>query len=270
VNQARQQFIECKSDNSTECQAVRNTVRQNAQPFLTSSADLVLDALNRVEIQVNASTELDNATKADLLAQLDQKIADVNDAKAVIANLDNSSTPDDIRAAAKTIREAWLSTKTVLKTSVGRLINARLGNIIHQVEQLSTRIHATRDRLAAAGKDVTALDAKMDEFDAKLADAKSEYQAAVDLYKNAAPGKIDEIAQEAHDHVKNAQDDLKAVRDSLRDIVNEIRQQNGGGLEIEDNGTNATQGENESNESAGEDVNLSVNASANVTANVTA
>jgi hypothetical protein len=55
---------------------------------------------------------------------------------------------------------------------------------------------------------------------------------------------VDEIAQQAHEHMKKAQEYLKEVRDSLRDVLNEIKKSNRGSLNVippPSNQTNSTE-----------------------------
>ncbi len=241
VQQARQRFAGCADDASAECQRVNEEMREHGKPFLLRSADLVLEALERTRMRIEASEEMDTATKADLLTRLADKRAEIEDARAVIEELDEEATPEEIREAAKTIREAWQESRYVLLLGAGHVVNAQLGNIIHRTERLSERIHRTRDRLASQGKEVAALDEQLDIFDQKLGLANQEWQTAVDLYTDAAPGQMDAVAKEARQHVQRAKELLAEVRDALRTIVNEIKRQEGSELRIE-NGENSDDG----------------------------
>lgn len=232
VQRARETFKECKGSDSEKCQEARQQVKANAKPYLTNSADMILEALERLHAKVNES-DIDN--KEAILASLDDQIAEVKEAKTVIENLNDNTTAEEIREAAQTIREAWRHTRKTMQRTAGNIVNAKLGNVIKQVEQLQTKLEKTRDKLEEQGYDVSALDASMDAFQEKLDDATTEWEAAKALYAEADDN-IEEITQEAHAHVQTAKDDLKDVREMLRDIVQEIRTVNGGG----DENTNET------------------------------
>ena len=184
-------------------------------------------------------------------------------AQGVAGNLSANATPEEIRAAAATIRQAWLDTQFTLKRSVGVLVDARLGAIIQRTEQLSTRLHAARDALSVQGKDVSRIDATLADFDAKVAAANTEWQASVDAYVSATNTTIGQVTKDVQTHIRNAQQDLKDAEQDLRTLVQEIRDANGGTLSIlgnvngtEDGGTNAT-------------TNVTVDGGVNVTANGT-
>jgi len=232
VAEVREKFKECKADNSTECQEAKEKVKENAKPFLGNSLEMILKALERLKEHVTDNENMNADAKTRLLAKIDAKIAVITAAQAEIEALGENATPEQIREAAKTARDAWKETKPVVEESSAEVVNAKLGNIIHQTEQLSTKIHSVRDRLANQSKDVTELDEKIVEFDAKLALAKTEYQGAQDAL--AAGG--EDAVQAAHEHVKKAQEYLKEVRESLRDIVKELR---ANGAEVLVNETNA-------------------------------
>jgi len=158
IGNAREKWGECRGDTSERCQNVRKTIKANAKPFLLHSADMVLNALERLETRVAENENMDPDVQAALVNKLEADIKEVSSAKATIENLDENSTPDEIRAAAKTIRNAWHDVRKTIKRATGHLINARVGQVIVQVERLQERIQKVRDKLAAQGYDVTALD----------------------------------------------------------------------------------------------------------------
>ncbi len=276
IQQYRQEFVQCRDSNSTACVQARLQVQANAQPFLSNSADLVLQALDRVKTSIEASTDLTAQQKSDLLSQIDAHVAEMTAAQGVAANLSVNATPDEIKAAATAVRQAWTDTQFTLKKSVGVLVDVRLSAIIQRTQQLSTRLHAARDALAVEGKDVSQIDATLADFDAKVTAANTEWRASVDAYVSATNTTIDQVTKDAQTHVKNAQQDLKDAEQDLRTLVQEIKDANGGTLSIlgnvngtENGGTNATtnvtvdEGTNVTvNETNGTDVNATTDANA--------
>jgi predicted nuclease with TOPRIM domain len=254
----RNHFLFCRNEttngtNATACGRITEKVRNEAKPFLLNSVDLILDALNRIKAHIAASEGLTPEQKADLTAKIDAAIQAVQQAQLSAQNLTNQSTSNDVRDAAREIRWSWNGTKPVLTDAAAAVVNAKLGTIIQSVEQLSTKIHAVRDKLVSQGKNVTTLNEKITAFDGNLTLATQEWQAAVAALNSTA----DDRAQQAHDHVEKAKGYLTAVRDLLREIVNYIRQLNGSITSLlPGNVTNAT-------------MNTTTNVSVNVTENVT-
>jgi hypothetical protein len=249
---AKEAYQECVDSDSEECQERRERIKQAAQPHLLKAADLVLKELERVKAKVEASEDLSEEEIAEIVADLDEKIQEVEDAKAVIEGLDEDSTREEINEAARTIREAWRHTKVALKKHVGRLVNARLGNIILRVEILEKKLYTTRDRLEEKGADVSELDNMMDEFSAHLDTAADKYNEARDIWSDAnTPGEVDDAAKEVHALLQEAKEALKQARDMLRDVVNEIKELNRGSLETDDE--DAEEEEEENDEEPSED-----------------
>jgi uncharacterized coiled-coil DUF342 family protein len=267
IQDDRKEFLLCRNEtangtNATGCLKIHERVRSEAKPYLLSSVDMILDALNRVKAHIAASEGLTAEQKADLTAKIDASILAVQQARLSAQNLTNQSTSDDVRDAARDIRWRWNGTKPVLNDAAAEVVNAKLGNIVQSVEQLSTKIHAVRDRLVSQGKNVTALDEKIAEFDGNLTLAKQEWQAAVAALNSTAGDR----AQQAHEHVQKAKGYLKEVREILREIVNDIRKLNGSIAPLlPGNVTNAT-----INTTTNVSVNLTANVTGNVTTNTTA
>jgi chromosome segregation ATPase len=208
--EAKEKYRNCRGVDSEECDVKRSDVKSKAQPYLLKVADLVLKELEKVKAKVEASEDLSEEEIAEIVADLDEKIQEVEDAKSVIENIDEDSTREEINDAAKTIREAWSHTKVSLKRHAGRMVNARLGNIVHRTEMLETKLEKTRDRLEAKGLDVSELDNMIDEFNSLIDTAKEKYK-----------------------ELTEAKEALQEAKELLREIVQEIKDLNKGSLEVE-------------------------------------
>ena len=244
--EAKEQYKNCKDIESEECGEKRERIKSNAQPYLLKVADLVLSELEKIKAKVEASEDLSEEEIAEIVADIESKIQDVEDAKAVIENLDEESTREEINEAAEIIRDAWKDSKVALKKHAGRMVNARLGNIIHRTEMLETKLESIRDRLESKGADVSDLDDMLEEFNAQIELANEKYEEGKALWLEAKTSEdVDNAAKEARAILTEAKDALQNARDMLRDIVKEIRDLNRGSLDVEDG---------EENEESSEDV----------------
>jgi phage gp36-like protein len=232
--EARQEYLDCDDLTTEECKAKRDELKGKARPYLLNIADLVLGELDRIKEKVQSSEELSDEEKSEITSDLDARIEEVTEAKSVIENLDNESTREDVNAAAKTIREAWRNTRVSLKKDTGRLVNAKLGNIIEKTESLEAKLTKVRDRLEEKGADVSVLDEKLDDFSAKIDSARENYEAAVQAFKDAhTVQEVNDAVKEVHQYITDAKAALKDARDFLREAVNEIKRLNKGSLEVE-------------------------------------
>ncbi|MFC1741704.1 hypothetical protein ACFL3V_04175 [Nanoarchaeota archaeon] len=232
----RATYKACKSNqsDSTECVKKKDEIKQKARPYLLHAADLVLKELELMKEKVQSSEDLSEEEMTKMVNELDEKIQEVEAAKEVITNLDENSSKEEINKAAKTIKDAWRKTKAVMKKHAGKLVNARLGNIILKTEMLEKRLYKTRDKLEAKGLDVSTLDDMLGDFSEKLDTAAISYKKAREKWSEAnTPEEVDEVAKEIRELLTEAKEALKEARDMLRNIVKEIKTLNKGSLEVE-------------------------------------
>jgi chromosome segregation ATPase len=235
----KNEYLNCTDLDREECKTKREDLRKNSKPYLLNAADLVLRELENLKNTVSSSQELTNDEIAKIVADIDAKISEVSDAKAVIENLGDNSTREEVNDAAKTIRKAWLDAKASLKLHLSQLVVAKLGNIIEKTETLEAKLQNIRDKLSEKGKDVSALDAKLSEFSAKVDLAKEKYTAAREKLMAAEPGNMGEVAKEVHQLFTESKQALKDARSLLREVVSEIKHLNQGNLDVKDTNTAA-------------------------------
>ncbi len=260
--ESRDRWKACKDQEKTNaCKQAKERMKGNTKPFLSKSADMVLEHLQRVRARIEAIEEMDDEAKANALAAIDARIQVVTDAKADVDALPDDASADQLKETATSIRDAWKDTKPVLKDSVGHAMVAKLGNIIHRVEKLQEKLDRIREHLQKKGKDVSRLDGMLVDFDAKLAAATTSYNEAKAIFAQAQTGEErSQAIKSAHDKIVEARTSLKEARDLLRQVVVEIRAKNKGKLEAEnESDDDAAEGAPEADEAdepaVGEDVN---------------
>lgn len=214
-------------DARAACKETKKQFTSDAKTFLLKTADLVVESLNKLKYQVKLSEDISEEDAQKLLDDIEQRIIAVKNARASVEELkEDAASQEELKAAAKTIREAWQETRALFKKDVGVLMQAKLGNIIHRMDQLTAKFERARDRLKEKGADVTALDELLSGLDGTLAEARANYEAAVKLFVEAHTAKdVDAVTKKAHELVKKARADLKEAQQMLRDITAEIKAQ---------------------------------------------
>jgi len=216
---ARTRVRECFNNESEECVQLRQRVNSHYQDFLINLADRVLNAFDKIGERVENSNITDEE-KEDILADIAEATLKVENARAVIENLTNESTKEDIREATQTIKDAWRETRVVLKKSTGRLINARIGLIIVKAEQLEIKMQRIADKLTDLDEeiDVSDLDNLTEKFGEAVDEAKEKWEKAKEKYAEATtPGEVDELMKEANQYVREAHQKLKEAHEILKD-----------------------------------------------------
>ncbi|MFH1064652.1 MAG: hypothetical protein V1729_06220 [Candidatus Woesearchaeota archaeon] len=230
--EAKEQYQSCKGDDSEECLALREDLKEKAKPHLTNVADLILKELERLREKIQSSEDLSEEEVAEITADIDAKIAEIQAAKDEIENLGEDATKEEINAAAKTIKDAWQKAKLSIKKHAARAVNARLGNLVHTTEKLEERLYNARDKLVEKGLDVSALDAKLSDFSSELDNAADLYNQAKALWKDATS---DTDVENAGEQVKalltEAKQALTNAKNMLREVVSEIKSLNNGNLD---------------------------------------
>lgn len=228
ITSVRTTLRACKDAESEGCLKLRRQIRIHSGEFLLNIADRVLETLEKIKSKVESNEDLTEEEASDLLAKIEAKITEVSDAKGVIENLTNESSAEEIREAARTIKQAWKNTRVVLKKSVGRLVNARIGGIIVKLEHLKTKLIKISSRIEEAGENVRDLDELIDKFHSELEEAKNKWQLAKEKYAEAVtPGKIDELMKEANKYLREAHEKLKEAHKTLKEILIKIREKKG-------------------------------------------
>ncbi len=230
--EAKESYQECKGDDSEECQAMREELKDKAKPHLENVADLILKELERLKEKVQSSEDLTEEEIADITADIDAKIEEIQAAKDTIETLGEDASREDINEAAKTIRNAWQKAKIALEKHAARAVNARLGNLVHRTEKLEERLYKARDKLDEKGLDISALDDKLGEFSSELDTAADLYRQAKDLWKDAHSDEaVESAGEEVRALLTEAKQALTNAKTLLREVVNEIKSLNNGNLD---------------------------------------
>ncbi len=214
-------------DARAACKETKKQFTSDAKTFLLKTADLVVESLNKLKYQVKLSEDISEEDAQKLLDDIEQRIIAVKNARASVEELkEDAASQEELKAAAKTIREAWQETRALFKKDVGVLMQAKLGNIIHRMDQLTAKFERARGRLKEKGADVTALDELLSGLDGTLAETRADYEAAVKLFAEAHTAKeVDAVTKKAHELVKKARAGLKEAQQMLRDVTAEIKAQ---------------------------------------------
>jgi len=225
---AKKKIEACKDQDTDECSQLRDQIRERARESLLKTADRILEHLNKIKAKVDSSEDLSDEEAAEILKKIDEMIQEIEDAKSTI---ETSEDKDEILEAAKTIKQSWVRIKKRLAIHTGRIVNARIGGIIVRVKQLETKLEKILDRMEDKGIDTSEVQSLVDEFNVKIEEAQSNYESALDKFKEAVSAEdvetAHELAKEGHRYMKAAHESLKEAQKLLRDIVRSIKQSGG-------------------------------------------
>ncbi len=223
----KEELKKCRGLETEECINKRVLIIAYSKEYLLHISDLILKELDKIKNKIESSEDLSEEEVNELLNTINEKIGKIEEAKGVIENLNNESTKEDIKDAAKLIKKAWLETRYVARRAAGQLINSRIGGIIVKSKQLEIKLNRILEKMIEQGKDISKVENLVEDFNSMLESARNNYEKAVEKYKEArlATENIGEIIQEAHGYMKQAHIDLKDAHKILRDIFQELKNQ---------------------------------------------
>ena len=241
LGEVRDTLRDCGAQDTPECEAARGKARDASRTFLTKAAEHIIAVLERTRERVEAS-DLSAEAKAELIADIDAKLAEVAAAQESVSSLGADATKQDLKDAAQIIRDVWNDSKKSIKKGVSKAASHRIGGVIQKMDHLDDKFDRVITQLKKQGKDTSSAEAKTAEFEAKLEAAEKLHAEALALFESG-----DHPA--AAEKIRAAHAELKAAHLMLKGIVQEIRGI-GGSKDLENESTHAD--EDDADEAEGE------------------
>jgi len=179
-----------------------------------NSIDQRIAAMQKAEARIDAAVKLSASEKAELKADIDQVIADLTALKTQIGS-DTSTT--SLKADASSITKAYRVYLLVLPQTAIAAASDRALAIAAQMDALEVKLEARISAAQAAGTDVSAMQASLADFKAKVVDAKSNATAAAAEVKNLSADNGDKATLTANmNALKDARAKLETARRDLK------------------------------------------------------
>jgi len=211
----KSELSQCKGKADTACAETRTRAKEHANNFLLNSADRVLALLEKTRERVEQSEKLSPQEKNDALEKLDTRLGDMAGVRETIEQMDETATKEQIQEASKLLGDSWKGANKEVKTQAGKVAADKIGGILVQIERLQAKLQNKIEQMKKAGKDTSAIDAMMNDFNAKINTAKEAQVSAKEQYTagNANEGTI---------QVRNAHQNIKQARTMLKDVVRKM------------------------------------------------
>jgi hypothetical protein len=185
-------------------------------------------ALNALVTRVGDLKRLNADAKASVTTSLTNQAQALT---ALKAKIQADTDEETLKADVKSVTEAYRVFALVMPQ--GRIV-IMADTEVYVADALLTvgaKLDARIKAAAAAGKDVTALNAMLTDLGAKASDAKVQAQAAIELIANLQPDQGDKAKMEANNKaladarakLKVGHEDLKAARANVTKIMNALK-----------------------------------------------
>ena len=200
-----------------------------AKQYLLSSADAIINNLEKIKAKVQENENIPNATEASIVAEIDAHISDIASIKAQV---EAATTKEQIKDAAKKLNDDWKKLKELIKLYTSRIISARVEGIVNFGLVLEKRLDKILEKANESGIQLN-ISSDIDSFSQKIADSKDKYKqaqdkikAALDLRAAGEPADSDKIKAllgEAKELLKQSRNSLKDAHEILKAIVKKIK-----------------------------------------------
>jgi hypothetical protein len=221
---------------------------EHAKKFLNHAGDVVINLLEKVKSKVQENDGLTDNESSTMIADIDARIAAV---KAAQEKVNASTTKEEVKAAAKAIIDEWGKTKSDVKEYVGRLVNAKVGEIIQRSEQLEKKLNDVLTEMKNNSINVDSLNTKVDLFSMRVEEARNKFKTAQSLFEQVKTMKgesmtadrlntIKILSEQAKNLAKEANSALQEAHSILMTIVKDVKQAGGEDINLESEASNAT------------------------------
>ncbi|MFA6552005.1 MAG: hypothetical protein WCT19_00720 [Candidatus Paceibacterota bacterium] len=188
-----------------------------------------IDTLNKLIERVNNIKKIADTDKGAISANIQSEIASMNTLKAKI---DGNTT--DVEALGSDVKSITSSYRIFALVIPQGHIMASVDSINTVADKLAVIATKLQTRLAegtTAGKDMSKLEAKLADMNTKIADVRTQGQAARDIIAPLVPDEGDKTKMEANKtalttarkDIKTAETDLKSARKSADEILKGLK-----------------------------------------------
>lgn len=207
---------------------------EKGKAYLTRTVDNRIAHFELVKSKAENMSVLSDAEKSNITAELDANIATFEAFKPEIAA---ATTKDGLKAVAAKIKDAWTTSQRGIDRAAGQAAAAKESKLAELAENVSKQAKTKLEKIKASGKDTSARDAALLEFDAKIAAAKQDIEAAKEKFTavGSASTKEDkaklisegkDLLKSAHEAIKEAQQILKNAAKKAASNTKDVRNQN--------------------------------------------
>lgn len=190
----------------------------------------MISHLEKVKTTAQSNEDLTEQEASEIITKIDAEIKELQDAKA---KAEAATTKEELKEASNTILNSWKDINRYTLFHIAKIVNARHGGIIVKLKHLELRLQKVLEKMEENGKDTSAIQPLVDEFNKYLEEAKTKFDLAEQKFEDfkALPEPKGEegnkIIQEAQGYMKEARDSLKNAQEKLKEIVKAVKDAKG-------------------------------------------
>jgi len=232
---ARNKYMQYKNSENLE------NALEKGKDYLLKADQTLVKYLEMISAYVEGEPSLSDTERENILNELDSYITWLEQKQPEI---EDATTKKELVEIAETVRNKWMEIRPTTKRIVGQIMNAKVLWLINKAETASDKVDNTIEKLKEQGKDTTALEAWLEDFNTKIDLAKQKHQAAKEKYAEIKDVKdADELLRQGDEFVREANQYLKSAYKDLKEIVKELRKYRSGEVTVSGTGRLTAEGD---------------------------
>lgn len=235
---AREDFDKAKEDVESSRKELNEAIKNKnsnktinaSKKYLSRAADAMVSHLEKIKSKIQESKNIPEDRVKEIVADIDAEIAKINSIKA---EAQAATTKEQVKEAAKKLREEWNKAKSLAKIHAERIVSARVEGIINQGLVLEKRLDDILDKAKEKNVSIN-VSAEISQFSEKIGLSREKYKQAqsniseaLDLRAQGEPAdsdKIKALLEDANKLLGEARDAIKEAQSILKSIVKKIKE----------------------------------------------
>ena len=182
----------------------------------------LIDYLTQAKERVKNDPALDEATKTEIIAEIDQHIAWLNSKKTEIAQ---AQSLEELRKIVQEIRTYWQKYRFRVRARITKVANLKFRRALERLEQLISRVEEKIATLKEMGYDTSEAERLLEEAKADLEKAKQEYEKAIEILSNLPEDNPQPEIQKARQHIRKAVAYLRSAVKKIKAAIQSLKKQ---------------------------------------------
>ena len=236
-DKAKEEFKNAKGELNDERKALKESKEkrdekatlEHAKNYLLKVSDELIHHLEKLKAKVQENKHISDEQEAKIVAEINAKIDEVAKIKAEVA----AATKEQVKEAAKKLREIWGKLKHIIDLHAKRVVAARVEGLVNRGLVLEKKLDNVIEKAKEKGIEIN-VSAEMGLFSEKIElsrdkhkQAQAKISEALDLRAKGEPAdseKIKALMDESNQLLKESRDALKEAHEALKTIVKKIKE----------------------------------------------
>lgn len=218
--------MDCKDNPTPECNQFKDQVKTESHEYMLRHTEIIINKLQIIKDKLESSENIDNEELQEKLSLLEEQLSKTEELKATLEGFDESTTAEEYKQAASTLKDIWTKFKRAYYKNTLNLVHKKVGLIIVKSNQIEERLDKYLVMLEEKGMDTSGIEEKLETFSSQVTNARLSYDEGMKLFNSAQETNSPEIYKQANEKFKQAHEYLKEAHESFLEIKKILKENN--------------------------------------------